>query len=211
MLARRLRSFRGREDVVVIALPRGGVAVGVEVALALHAPLDVCIVRKLGVPGQEELAMGAIASGGVCLINDDLVVALAIPPQQVQATASREFAELHRRERCYRAGRPIVEVRDRTAIVVDDGIATGATMRAAIDVMHARGAASVIVAVPVGAAKAIHQLWPHVDGVVCLWSPEPFNAIGCWYERFEHMDDSEVRRLLLTADEARPRVERSLT
>ncbi len=189
----------GRPGLLVLALPRGGVPVGYEVARALAAPLDVFLVRKLGVPGHDELAMGALASGGVRVVNDDVVEMLGIPETILDAVAERERVELQRRERAYRDDRPPPQVRGRTVILVDDGLATGSTMRAAARAVRALGPASVTVAVPVAAAEICQQLRREVDRVVCLATPEPFQAVGLWYADFSETSDAEVRQLLARA------------
>ncbi len=194
-----LESYAGRPDLLVLALARGGVPVGYEVARALNAPLDVFLVRKLGVPGHEELAMGAIASGGVRVVNDDVVAMLGIPPAVLDAVAERERGELLRRERAYRDDRPPPAVRGHAVVRVDDGLATGSTMRAAIRAVRALGPTSVIAAVPVGAAEICQQLRREADRVVCLATPEPFQAVGLWYADFSETSDAEVRELLARA------------
>jgi predicted phosphoribosyltransferase len=198
-LAAALRHYRtaeGRPPVVVVALPRGGVPVAYEVARALDAPLDVCVVRKLGVPGQEELAMGAVATGGVATLNRDVLRRLRIPPDVIDRVAAAERRELARRERLYRADRPPVDVAGQTVLLVDDGLATGATMRAAIAAVRHRGAAAVVVAVPVGAPDTCRVIADEVDDLVCLLRPEPFGAIGMWYRDFAQVPDDEVGRML---------------
>jgi putative phosphoribosyl transferase len=198
-LAADLSAYAGRDDVLVLALPRGGVPVGFEVAQALGAPLDVYIVRKLGVPGREELAMGAIASGGVRVLNEGVVQSLGIPPSTIDAVAARERAEMERREREYRGGRPAPDVRGRTVILVDDGLATGATMRAAAQALRQQGPARVVVAVPVAAEESCQELGSQVDEIVCSVTPEPFYGVGMWYEDFSQTTDAEVRDLLARA------------
>jgi predicted phosphoribosyltransferase len=205
-LAGKLRSLAGRDDLVVLALPRGGVPVGFEVARALDAPLDVFLVRKLGVPGFDELALGAIASGGVRVLNPDVVLELDIPADVIDAVAKVEGDELARRERIYRRGHPAVDVRDRCAILVDDGLATGSTMCAAVTALRKRGPVHVVAAVPIGAAASCAGLEPLVDRLVCAASPEPFDGIGRWYERFSQTTDAEVVELLeKSRDHAKPR------
>jgi putative phosphoribosyl transferase len=194
-LAKLLAPYADRPDVLVLALPRGGVPVAYEVARALHAPLDVFLVRKLGVPGHEELAMGAIASGGVRVLNHDVIRALGIPENIVDMVAERAGEELRRRERLYRDDRPAPEVRGRTVILVDDGLATGSTMRAAVAALRKQGPARVIVAVPVGAAETCAELSVGAE-VVCARTPEPFLAVGMWYDDFTQTSDEEVRELL---------------
>jgi putative phosphoribosyl transferase len=198
-LAADLAEYAGRDDVLVLALPRGGVPVGYEVALALGAPLDVFIVRKLGVPGHEELAMGALASGGVRVLNAFVVDRLQIPGNAIDAVARREQAELERREREYRGGRPAPDVRGRTVILVDDGLATGATMRAAARALRMQGPARVVVAVPVAAGETCEEFRGEVDDVVCTLTPEPFYGVGQWYGDFGQTTDDEVRALLARA------------
>lgn len=198
-LAAHLSAYAGRGDVLVLALPRGGVPVGYQVAQALGAPLDVYIVRKLGVPGHEELAMGAIASGGVRVLNQSVVQGLRIPPQVIDAVAARERTEMERREQEYRGGRPAPDVRGRTVIVVDDGLATGATMRAAAQALRQQGPARVVVAVPVAAEESCRELGSMVDEIVCSVTPEPFYGVGMWYEDFSQTTDAEVRDLLARA------------
>ena len=198
VLAERLAHYRGRPDLLVLALPRGGVAVGFEVAHALQAPLDVFVVRKIGYPGHEEFAMGAIASGGVRVMNP--MPGIPISPEAVAQVVAREEAELARRELLYRGGRPAVSIRGRTVIVVDDGLATGSTMRAAILAMRQQHPARLVVAVPVGAAETCAALRDEADEVVCAATPRPFRAVGLWYEQFPQATDDEVHQLL---DEAR--------
>src|SRR4051794_5606923 len=198
-LADRLRRYAGRPDVVVLALPRGGVPIGYEVAHALGAPLDVFVVRKLGTPGREELAMGALASGGVRILNDEVLHGLGIPDEEVEAATVREQRELQRREQEYRDGRDPVDVRDRTVILVDDGLATGSTMRAAVAAPRRLGPARIVVAVPLGAASTCAELAREADEVVCALTPEPFFAVGMWYDDFTQTPDEEVRDLLARA------------
>jgi predicted phosphoribosyltransferase len=196
LLAARLAAYANRPDVIVLALPRGGVPVGYEVARALDVPLDVFLVRKLGVPGHEEFALGAIASGGVRVINQDVVRGLRIPPDKVDAIAAREQQELERQERLYRGDRPPPDVRGRTVILVDDGLATGATMHAAVTALRQEGAGRVVVAVPIAPPDTCEQLREEVDDIVCAVTPEPFYAVGLWYEAFPQTSDDEVRDLL---------------
>jgi predicted phosphoribosyltransferase len=196
LLATKLAAYANRPDVIVLALPRGGVPVGYEVARALNAPLDVFLVRKLGVPGHEEFALGAIATGGVRVLNQDVVRGLRIPPDVIDAIAAREQQELERRERLYRGDRPAPTVRDRTVILVDDGLATGATMLAAINALRQRAAGRIVVAVPIASPETCHQLSEEVDDIVCAVTPEPFHAVGLWYEDFSQTTDDEVRELL---------------
>jgi len=198
-LARVLGEYANRPDVLVLALPRGGVPVGYEVAQALHAPLDVFVVRKLGVPGHEELAMGAIASGGVRVLNDEVVRMLDMPEAAIDAVARDEQLELERRESLYRDGRPPVDVRGRTVLLVDDGLATGSTMRAAVKALRAQQPARIVVAVPTAAAQTCDELRREADEVVCPSTPEPFRAVGLWYEDFSQTSDDEVHDLLARA------------
>ncbi|HTK11183.1 MAG TPA: phosphoribosyltransferase family protein [Ktedonobacteraceae bacterium] len=196
LLAVRLASYSNRPDVLVLALPRGGVPVGYEIAHMLHAPLDVMIVRKLGVPGQEELAMGAIASGGVRVLNYDVVHTLGISEAVINEVAAREQRELERRERLYRENRPPCAIRGRIVMLVDDGIATGSTMQAALSVVKQQQPAHVIVAVPIAAAATCDNFVAQGDEVVCVLKPEMLYAIGVWYEQFAQTSDEEVRELL---------------
>jgi predicted phosphoribosyltransferase len=196
LLAAKLTAYAKRPDVIVLALPRGGVPVAYEVAQALEAPLDVFLVRKLGVPGHEEYALGAIATGGVRVINQDLVRALHLPPATIEAIAAREQQELERRERMYRGDHPPPDVRGRTVILVDDGLATGATMYAAVQALRQQGAGRVVVAVPIAPPDTCDQLREVVDDIVCAVTPEPFHAVGLWYEDFSQTTDDEVRDLL---------------
>ena len=201
VLAERLRAYADRPDVIVLALPRGGVPVGYEVARALHAPLDVFIVRKLGVPGHEELAMGAVATGGVRVLNEQVVRALRIPDSVIDAVASWELEELRRRERLYRGDRPPPDVRGKTVILVDDGLATGSTMLAAVRALRQQQPARIVVAVPIAAPDTCELLRADVDDVVCAVTPEPFYAVGLWYEDFSQTTDEEVRELLAQVSE----------
>jgi predicted phosphoribosyltransferase len=201
MLAEELgsRGYGNRTDLLVLALPRGGVPVGYEVARTLHAPLDVFIVRKLGLPGQEELAMGAIATGGVRVLNHEVVRKLHIPKAVIDHVARLEQAELERRERDYRSNRPPPDVRGRTVIVVDDGLATGSTMRAAAAALREQGPAQIVVAVPVAAEVTCDEFRNEVDDIVCAQTPEPFYAVGLWYEDFSQTSNEEVKDLLRKA------------
>jgi putative phosphoribosyl transferase len=198
-LASKLRHLANRPDVVVLALARGGVSVGYEVAKALHAPLDVFVVRKLGVPENEELAMGAIASGGVRNLNRNLIRKLRIPREVIEKVAAEEQRELERREREYRDGRPPVDVTGRTVILVDDGLATGSSMRVAALALKMKNPAQVIVAVPVASAATCAEFESEVDQVICAATPEPFWAVGQWYSDFSQTTDEEVRDLLRRA------------
>jgi putative phosphoribosyl transferase len=195
-LAQALQPYSNREDVIVLGLPRGGVPVAYEVAQALHVPLDVFIVRKVGVPGQEELALGAIASGGVKVVNRAFVRELEISPHELTALIQREQHELERRERLYRGDQPPIDVRGRTVILVDDGLATGATMRAAVLALRQQQPARIVMAVPVASVEACGEFDDLVDHVVCLFTPVPFQAVGLWYEDFSQTSDDEVRFLL---------------
>ncbi|HEY9611368.1 phosphoribosyltransferase [Allocoleopsis sp.] len=196
LLAKKLTAYANRSDVVVLGLPRGGVSVAFEVAKVLKAPLDICLVRKLGVPGQEELAMGAIARGEVMVIDNDVVKWLGISRAVIARVAAREQQELKRRDRAYRGGRPIPNVQQRTVILVDDGIATGSTVRAAIATLHQQQPEQIVVAVPVAANATCQELKTEVDQVVCLITPEPLQSISLWYENFSPTTDAEVRNLL---------------
>jgi len=195
-LAHLLADYADREDVVVLALPRGGVPVGFEIARAIHAPLDVFLVRKLGVPGHDELAMGAIASGGVRVLSHDIIRQLGVSPAELDAVTTREQTELDRRDRLYRGDRPPAPLAGRVAILVDDGLATGSTMEAAILAARQSAPARVIVAVPVGAAETCERLRTIADDVVCALAPDHFQAVGLWYERFDQTTDEEVIALL---------------
>jgi putative phosphoribosyl transferase len=195
-LASQLRQYAGRNDVVVLALPRGGVPVAFEVAEALDAPLDTFLVRKLGLPGHSELAMGAIASGGVRVLNEDVVQWYGVPHSAIEAVARQEQAELERREREYRQGRPLTDVRGKTVILVDDGLATGSTMKAAVEAARRLGPARVVVAVPVGSPASCQEFADITDETVCARTPEPFSAVGQWYYDFSQTTDEEVRQLM---------------
>jgi putative phosphoribosyl transferase len=195
-LASKLLEYADRPDVIVLALPRGGVPVAFEVAKALHAPLDVFVVRKLGVPGHEEYAMGAIATGGVRVLDERVVRAAGVTRVQLDAVTAAEQRELARRERQYRGDRPPPNVAGRTIILVDDGLATGSTMRAAVEALRQEGAARVIVAVPIAPPETCDAFRDIVDDIVCARTPEPFYAVGLWYEDFSQTSDEEVRALL---------------
>jgi putative phosphoribosyl transferase len=203
-LATKLTAYASRPDVSVLALPRGGVPVAFEVAKALNAPLDVFLVRKLGVPGQEELAMGAIASGGVRALNQEVVEMLHIPEGVIAAVADEEQRELERRERAYRGDRPVPSMRGCTIILVDDGLATGSSMRAAAAALRQRGPARIVVAVPTAAPETCSELKTEVDEIVCAITPDPFYAVGLWYEDFSQTTDQEVRDLLERAAREQP-------
>ncbi|HEX4947789.1 MAG TPA: phosphoribosyltransferase [Blastocatellia bacterium] len=200
-LAQKLAGYRHLPQVLVLALPRGGVPVAYEVALALYAPLDVFLVRKLGVPGHEELAMGAIASGGVRVLNEEVLGYVDVPDEVVDAVTVRERRELERREQLYRAGRPALVVRNQTVLLIDDGLATGSTMRAAAVALRQQQPARIVVAVPVAAQQSCAELRAEVDEVICAVTPEPFYAVGLWYEDFTQTTDEEVRELLAHAAE----------
>ena len=195
-LAQKLTGYAGRKDVVILALPRGGVPVAYEVSQALQVPMDVFIVRKLGWPGHEEMAIGAIASGGVKVLNEDIVRYLKLPKDLIHAVAQRELRELERRERAYRGNHPSLELKDRTVIIVDDGLATGASMRAALLGVRAHAPAQVIVAVPTAALETCEALKPEVDQMICATTPEPFYGVSRWYQDFSQTTDEEVRILL---------------
>lgn len=196
VLAGVLARYAGRPDVVVLALPRGGVPVGAEVARGLGAPLDVFLVRKLGVPGREELAMGAVAAGGILVVNEEVVRRLDIPAAVIDEVAAEEQQELDRRAEAYRGGRPAPDLQGKTVILVDDGLATGSTMRAAVAAVRRLGPASVVVAVPLGALETCSEFRAVADDVVCAVTPEPFFAVGSWYQDFAQTTDEEVRELL---------------
>ena len=196
VLASRLTKYAGRDDVIVLALPRGGVPVAYEVASALGAPMDVFLVRKLGTPGHRELAMGAIASGGVRVVNDDVVQWYGISESAIDRIAREEQEELERRERAYRDDRPAPDLTGKIVIVIDDGLATGSTMRADAQAVRARRPARAVIAVPVGAPQTCAELSVVADEVICATMPEPFSAVGQWYLNFEQTSDDEVRDLL---------------
>jgi putative phosphoribosyl transferase len=200
VLAALLETYANRKDVIVLALPRGGVPVGFEVASALNAPLDVFVVRKLGVPGQEELAMGAIASGGILVLNDDVVNALQLSRETIERVARREEQELSRRERLYRGDRPAPAIESHVVILVDDGLATGSTMRAAAQALKRLDPARIVVAVPVAPADTCAELRQDVDEVVCAETPQPFHAVGLCYEEFPQTSDEEVREILKSSN-----------
>ena len=195
-LAHKLESYRGQEDVLVLALPRGGVPIAFEVSRAIEAPLDIYLVRKLGVPGHEELAIGAIASGGVRVLNHDVVYMTGIDEQGIDAIAEREQKEIERRERTYRDGRPAAEIAGKTIILIDDGLATGATMLAAARAIRKQRPAKLVVAVPVSSPEVCDYFRKEVDEIVCAEMPTPFQAVGLWYDDFTQTSDEEVRELL---------------
>lgn len=202
-LAEELHRYANRPDVMVLALPRGGVPVGFEVATALDSPLDVFVVRKLGLPWHEELAMGALARGGVRILDEDLIRAAGVSEEDVQRVTATEQQELERRERQYRGARPFPNLTGKTVILVDDGLATGYTMRAAVAALRQEGPARVIVAVPVAARETCAAFRDIADDIVCAVTPEPFHAVGLWYEDFSQTTDDEVRDLLDRSRSAR--------
>ncbi len=199
-LARQLLQYADHSDVIILALPRGGVPVAYEVALALKVRLDVLIVRKLGLPGREELAIGAIASGGIQILNQDIVHALGIDQATINSVLGQELRELRRREHLYRRNRPAPEIKDHTVIIVDDGLATGASIRAAVRAARTQSPARIIVAVPAAAPQAIDLLQPEVDEIVYVIAPDPFDGVGRWYEDFSQTTDEEVSSLLDNAN-----------
>lgn len=202
VLASKLFAYANHPDVLVLALPRGGVPVAYEVAVALNVPLDVFLVRKLGVPGFEELAMGAVATGGVRVLNEQVVQTLGIPDYVIDAVSAWERQELARRERLYRGDRPAPDVHGRTVILVDDGLATGSTMQAAIAALRQRTPARIVVAVPTASLETCNALKSEVDDIICAITPEPFRAVGLWYQDFSQTTDEEVRELLARAEHA---------
>jgi putative phosphoribosyl transferase len=202
LLADALAGFSSRGDVVVLALPRGGVPVGYQVARRLGSPLDLYVVRKLGVPGHEELAMGALAGDGTCVVDEELVASLRVRDAEIEEAVEREMGEIRRREAAYRSARPPANIANKVAIVVDDGLATGATMRAAAMALRQRAPREIVAAVPVAAARTCANLQDVVDRVVCVYAPEPFIAVGLYYQNFEQTSDDEVRRLLAAATQA---------
>jgi predicted phosphoribosyltransferase len=196
MLAQQLKAYSNREDVLVLALPRGGVPVAFEVAKLLHTAIDVCIVRKLGVPEHKELAMGAIAGENMIIFNQDIIDSLGIDQEKITAVVNQELRELKRRDQIYRSDKPAINIKNKTVIVIDDGIATGATMRSAISIIHQQQPAKIVIAVPVVPLNIYEELRLEVDDVVCLQCPEIMSAISWWYEDFSQTTDSEVRTLL---------------
>jgi putative phosphoribosyl transferase len=196
LLAERLAAYTDRSDVVILALPRGGVPVAFEIAAVLHVPLDVMVVRKLGVPGHEELAMGAIASGGVQVVNQEVVRHLGLSQAVLESVAATEYQELTRRERAYRGSHGAAIVEGRTVILVDDGLATGSTMRAAVAALRRRGPTRIVIAVPTAAPETCEELKTEVDEIVCATTPTPFYGVGQWYDDFSQTTDEEVRDLL---------------
>lgn len=207
-LARALTAYANRADVLILGLPRGGVPVAYEVARAIGAPLDIILVRKLGVPGEQELAMGAIASGGVRVLNEDIVRMINIPTDVIEAVAAKEQRELERRERLYRGDHPLPVLEGKTVILIDDGIATGATVRAAIALVRQQRPAAVVVATPVAPLATCAALRAEVDELICVMEPESFFAIGFWYESFPQTTDEEIRQLLGRAWRLHPPTER---
>ena len=205
LLAARMTKHANRNDVIVLALPRGGVPVAYEVAHAIHAPLDVFIVRKLGVPGHEELAMGAVASGGVQVINEQVVQQLSLSQEQIDQAAARELREIERREQSYRGDRPHPELQGKVVILIDDGLATGATMLAAVRAVRLQDPSRIVVAVPVASAETCEMIRPEVEEIVCVATPEPFYAVGLWYEDFSQTTDEEVHDLLARAEHVEAR------
>lgn len=199
VLARRLSEYADRRGVVVLGLPRGGVPIAYEIAARLRVPLDVLVVRKLGAPGQEELAVGAIASGGVLVLNDEIVASIGLEPEEIEAIVERETIELERRERLYRGARPPLDVNGRTIIVADDGLATGATMSAAIQALRTQAVSAIIVAVPIGAPETCAEIAKQADAILCAHVPRRLLAIGNWYDDFSATSDDEVRTLLAAA------------
>jgi predicted phosphoribosyltransferase len=199
LLSEQLTAYAGRSDVIVLGLPRGGVPVAYEIARRIRAPLDILVVRKLGVPGHRELAMGAIASGGIEVVDEQTVEHFGISPRELESVVASERAELVRRERVFRIGRPVLDVAGKTAILVDDGLATGATMAAAVDAVRTRKPARIVVAIPIAPPSACENLGFRADEVICLSMPARMRAIGLWYEDFTQTTDAEVRELLETA------------
>ena len=200
VLARKLSTYTGQADVIVLALPRGGVPVAYEVALALNAPLDIFLVRKLGLPGREELAIGAIASGGIRVLNEDIIRVLGVPEEVINIVARNELQELERREHNYRGDRPAPDVRDRKVILIDDGLATGASMRAAVVGVRAQHPARIVIAVPAAAPELCNAFQFEVDEMVCAMTPEPFYGLSRWYEDFSQTTDEDVRMFLREAN-----------
>ncbi len=206
VLAKQLARFANRTDVVVLALPRGGVPVAAEVARALKAPLDVFVVRKLGLPGHEELAIGAIATGGVCILNDDVLRYIGLPAPMLEVVKQRERLELERREVLYREGRAAIDIEGRTVILVDDGLATGSSMLAAVEAVRRMKPARIVVAVPVAAVEAFETLRRAADECVSASMPDPFIAVGRWYRDFTQTTDDEVRDILARLSAVQPAI-----
>lgn len=207
VLARKLERYRDMPGVLVLGLPRGGVPVAEAVATALNAPLDILLVRKLGVPGQEELAMGAIASNGIQILNDSVIQYMGIPESVLEAVTKREAEEIRRREQAYRGVRPAADIPGKTVIVVDDGLATGSTMKAAIAALRRQEPAKIIVAVPTASPETCEELKSEADEIVCAITPEPFYAVGFSYEDFEQTTDAEVRALIQSASKRSPGID----
>ncbi len=203
-LAEKLTTYANREDVIVLGLARGGVPVAYQVAKKLAVPLDVFLVRKLGVPGREELALGAIASGGVRILNHDIVDTLQISEQEIENIAGQEQQELERREHSYRGNRPPLEARDRQVILVDDGLATGASMRAAVAALKSQNPKRIVIGVPTAAPPTCRSFEDEVDEVICAITPQPFMGVGAWYENFSQTTDDDVRDILENAEETLP-------
>ncbi len=203
-LSERLSEYANREDVLILALPRGGVPVAFEVAKELNLKMDIFIVRKLGVPGNEELAMGAIASGNIRVLNEDVIRSFRIPQKAIDEATANELGELERRERIYRKNRPVPKISGSTVILIDDGLATGATMRAAVAAVKTKNPAKVIIAVPVAAPDTCSDFGSEVDEVMCVATPEPFYGVGAWYEDFSQTTDKEVCDLLDKATKIKP-------
>lgn len=204
LLATRLRVYANRPDVTVLGLPRGGVPVAFELAWVLNAPLDVCLVRKLGVPQNPELAMGAIASGGIQVLNQDVIDSWQITPAQIEQVVAQEQQELQRRETLYRGNRPPLDLQDRTVILVDDGLATGATMHVAALAVREHSPRRTVATVPVSSVQVCQEFTLEVDEIICAHTPEPFTAVGAWYENFSPTTDAEVRNLLERAMNEKP-------
>jgi putative phosphoribosyl transferase len=200
ILGRKLSIYAGQTDVIVLALPRGGVPVAYEVALALNAPLDIFLVRKLGLPGREELAIGAIASGGIRVLNEDIIRVLSVPEEVINIVARNELQELERREYIYRGNRPAADIHDRKVILIDDGLATGASMRAAVIGVRAQHPSRMIIAVPAAAPELCDAFEFEVDEMVCAMTPEPFYGLSRWYKDFSQTTDAEVRMFLEEAN-----------
>jgi predicted phosphoribosyltransferase len=201
VLAQKLPAYAGQTDVIVLALPRGGVPVAYEVALALNAPLDIFLVRKLGLPGREELAIGAIASGGIRILNQDIIRVLGVPEEVINIVARNELQELQRREHNYRGDRPAPELHDRKVILIDDGLATGASMRAAVVGVRAQHPARIVIAVPAASPELCNAFQFEVDEMVCAMTPEPFYGLSRWYRNFSQTTDEEVRMFLKEANQ----------
>jgi putative phosphoribosyl transferase len=203
-LAAGLSRYANQPDLLILALPRGGVPVAYEVARELHAALDVFLVRKLGFPGHPELAMGAIATGGVRILDEQLIKTYEVPSDAIEYVTQLEQRELERREKLYRDGRPAPDVRDHTVILIDDGLATGSTMRAAVEALRAEGARKIVVAVPIAPVDTCEAMRKEVDEIVCAVTPEPFRAVGIWYADFSETSDDEVRELIARAAQELP-------